>query len=128
MRALQGLPKRTLLLLSGRSRNGSVNTVREGALAAQLRLGILPLGTANDLARTLGTSPIPSRRPATPRQVKSVTLTSAESTAPCSRTYPSRVEHRAYAATHRALEAALGAPRLSQRRHPGPSPCQALRG
>ena len=52
MRALQGLPKRTLLLLSGRSRNGSVNTVREGALAAQLRLGILPLGTANDLART----------------------------------------------------------------------------
>lgn len=62
MRALQGLPKRTLLLLSGRSRNGSVNTVREGALAAQLRLGILPLGTANDLARTLGTSPIPSLR------------------------------------------------------------------
>ncbi|MGX9984697.1 lipid kinase [Methylobacterium fujisawaense] len=39
--------------------DGSVNAVLEGALATQLPLGILPLGTANDLARTLGIPPDP---------------------------------------------------------------------
>lgn len=34
--------------------DGTINAAARGLIAAQIRLGIIPLGTANDLARTLG--------------------------------------------------------------------------
>jgi YegS/Rv2252/BmrU family lipid kinase len=37
--------------------DGTLNAALEGIVETQLSLGILPLGTANDLARTLGISP-----------------------------------------------------------------------